>query len=148
MLCWFLLYNKANQSNLLHPGTEPTSHMCAALVSGFFATSTTREAPDQSSVSVSVQSFSRVRLFATPWTTACQASLSITDSQSLLKLMSIKSVTPSNHLIRSSPSPPACNLSQHQGLFKWVSSLHQVAKVLDFQLQHQSFQWIFRTDFL
>ena len=48
----------------------------------------------------------------------------------------------------SSPSPPAFNLSQHQGLFKWVSSLHQVAKVLELQLQHQSFQWIFRTDFL
>ena len=46
------------------------------------------------------------------------------------------------------PSPPALNLSQQQGLFKWVSSLHQVAKVLEFQLQHQSFQWIFRTDFL
>ena len=48
----------------------------------------------------------------------------------------------------SSPSPPAFNLSQHQGLFKWVSSLHQVTKVLEFQLQHQSFQWIFRTDLL
>ena len=48
----------------------------------------------------------------------------------------------------SSPSPPALNLSQHQGLFKWVSSSHQVTKVLEFQLQHQSFQWIFRTDFL
>ena len=47
------------------------------------------------------------------------------------------------------PSPPAFNLSQHQGLFKWVSSLHQVAKVLEFQLQHQSFQWILEyTDFL
>ena len=46
------------------------------------------------------------------------------------------------------PSPPTFNLSQHQGLFKWVSSLHQVSKVLEFQLQHQSFQWIFRTDFL
>ena len=48
----------------------------------------------------------------------------------------------------SSPSPPALNLSQYQGLFKWVSSSYQVAKVLEFQLQHQSFQWIFRTDFL
>ena len=48
----------------------------------------------------------------------------------------------------SSPSPPAFNLSQHQGVFKWVSSLYQVAKVLEFQLQHQSFQWILRTDFL
>ena len=46
------------------------------------------------------------------------------------------------------PSPPAFDLSQHQGLFKWVSSSHQVAKVLEFQLQHQSFQWIFRADFL
>ena len=46
------------------------------------------------------------------------------------------------------PSPPAFNLSKHQGLFKWVSSSHQVARVLEFQLQAQSFQWIFRTDFL
>ena len=45
----------------------------------------------------------------------------------------------------SSPSPPTFNLSQHQGLFKWVGSSHQVAKVLEFQLQHHSFQWIFRT---
>ena len=55
-------------------------------------------------------------------------------------------VQPSHPL--SCPSPPAFNLSQHQGLFQWVSSLHQVAKVLEFQLQHQSFQWIFRSDFL
>ena len=48
----------------------------------------------------------------------------------------------------SSPSPPALNLSQHQGLFKWVSFSHQVAKVLEFQLPHQSFQWSPRTDAL
>ena len=48
----------------------------------------------------------------------------------------------------SSSSPPIFNLSQHQGLFKWVGSSHKVAKVLEFQLQHQSFQWISRTDFL
>ena len=48
----------------------------------------------------------------------------------------------------SSPSPPAFNLSQHQGLFQWVSSSHQVAKVLVFQLQHQSFQWTPRTDLI
>ena len=48
----------------------------------------------------------------------------------------------------SSPSPPALNLSQHRGLFQWVSSLHQVAKVLEFQLQGQSFQWTPRTDIL
>ena len=47
---------------------------------------------------------------------------------------------------RSSPSFPAFNLSQHQGLFKWVSSSHQVANVLEFQLQHQSFQWTPRID--
>ena len=46
------------------------------------------------------------------------------------------------------PSPPAFNLSQHQGLFKWVSSSYQVVKVVELQLQHQSFQRIFRTDFL
>ena len=55
-------------------------------------------------------------------------------------------IQPSHPL--SSPYPPAFNLSQHQGLFKWVSLSHQVAKVLEFQFQHQSFQWIFRTDFL
>ena len=53
-------------------------------------------------------------------------------------------IQPSHPL--SSPSPPAFNLSQYQSLFRWVDSLHQVAKVLE--LQHQSFQWIFRTDFL
>ena len=55
-------------------------------------------------------------------------------------------IQPSHPL--SSPSPPAFNLSQHQDLFQWVSSSHQVAKVLEFQLQHQSFQWLVRTDFL
>ena len=54
-------------------------------------------------------------------------------------------IQPSHPL--SSPSP-AFNLSQHQGLFQWVRSLHQVAKLLEFLLQHQSFQWILRTDFL
>jgi len=48
----------------------------------------------------------------------------------------------------SSPSPPALNLFQHQGLFNWVSSSHEVAKVLEFQFQHQSFQRIPRTDLL
>ena len=55
-------------------------------------------------------------------------------------------IQPSHPL--SSPSPPAFNLSQHQSLFKWVSSSHQVAKILEFQLQHQSFQWTPRTDLL
>ena len=55
-------------------------------------------------------------------------------------------IQPSHPL--SSPSPPTFNLSQQQALFQWVSSLHQVAKVLEFQLQHQSFQWTPRTDLL
>ena len=55
-------------------------------------------------------------------------------------------IQPSHPL--SSPSPPAFNLSQHQGLFQWVNSSHEVAKVLEFQLQHQSFQWTLRTDLL
>ena len=55
-------------------------------------------------------------------------------------------IQPSHPL--SSPSPPAFSLSQHQDLFKWVSLSHQVAKVLEFQLQHHSFQWTPRTDLL
>ena len=73
----------------------------------------------------------------TPWTAARQASLSITSSWRILKLMSIvgDAIQPSHPLL--SPFPPAFNLSQHWGLFKWVSYLHQVAKVLEFLLQHQ-----------
>ena len=93
-----------------------------------------------------VQSFSRVWFFATPWTAACQASLFITNSQSLLKFMSIELMMPSNHLILCHPLllPP----SIFPSIKVFSSSLHQMAKVLEFQLQHQSFQWIFRTDFL
>ena len=77
---------------------------------------------------------------------ARQASLSITNSQSLLKLMLIELVMPSTSHPLLSPSPPAPNPYQHQGLFQWVNSSHQVAKVLEFRLQHQSFQWTPRTD--
>ena len=95
----------------------------------------------------SVQSLSRVGQFATPWTAARQASLFITNSRSLLKLMSIESVMPSNHLDLCCPILlSAFNLSQHQGLFQWVSSTHQVATLLEFQFQYQSFQWIFRVE--
>ena len=55
-------------------------------------------------------------------------------------------IQPSHPL--SSPSPTAPNPSQHQGLFQWVNSSHEVAKVLEFKLQHQSFQWTPRTDLL
>ena len=104
----------------------------------------------------SVQLLSHVQLFVTLWTTAHQASLSITNSRNSPKPMSIgfspkpsltgDAIQPSHPLLF--PSPPAFNLSQHQGLFQWVSSAHQVAKVLEFQLQHQSFQWTPRTDLL
>ena len=65
---------------------------------------------------------------ATPWIAACQA------SRGSLRLTSIESVMPSSHLILSSPSPPAPNPSQHQSLFQWVKSSHEVAKGLEFQL--------------
>ena len=102
----------------------------------------------------SVQSLSRVWLFATPWAAACQASLSITNSWSLLKLMSIKSVMPSDHLILCRPLLLPPSIFPSISVFsKRVSSLHQVAKILEFQLQHQSFQWTpelisFRMDWL
>ena len=94
-----------------------------------------------------VQSLSHVQLFETPWTTACQASLSITNSRSLLQLMSIESVMPSNHLILCRPHflPPSILPSIR--VFSNESS-YQVANVLELQLQHQSFQRIFRIDFL
>ena len=80
----------------------------------------------------SFQFLSHVRLFVTPWTAVRQASLSIANSWSLLKLMSSDAIQPSHPLL--SPSPPAFNLSQHQGLFQGVSCLHQAAKVLEFRL--------------
>ena len=79
------------------------------------------------------QLLSRVRLFATPRTAAHQASLSITNSRSPPKPTSIESEMPSHPL--SSPSPSALNLSQHQGVFKWVSSSHQEAKPHSFPPQ-------------
>ena len=88
----------------------------------------------QSSLAGYVAQFSSLQfLFATPWTAAPQASRSITNSQSFIKLMSIELVMPSSHLnLCYPPSPPTFNLSQHQDLFKSVSSSHQVAKVLEF----------------
>ena len=97
----------------------------------------------------SVQSLIHIRLLATPWTVAHQASWSIANSWSLLKLMSIESVMPSNHIILCHPLLLLLSIHPSIRVFsKWVSSSHQVAKVLEFQLQHQSFQWIFRIDFL
>ena len=88
-------------------------------------------------VSVSVQSLSRVSLFVTPWTTAHQASLSITNSWSLPKLMSIKSVIPPNHLILGHPLLLLPSIFPRIRVFSNESAL-----------QHQSFQWTLRTDLL
>ena len=91
---------------------------------------------------------SHVWLFVTPWIAACQASLSFTIFRSLLKLTSTESMrhpTISSFVTLFSSCSRSLTLP---GLFQWVGSLHHVAKVLEFQLQHQSFQWIFRVDFL
>ena len=94
------------------------------------------------SVSKSVQSLSHVQLFVTPWTAAHQASLSITNSWSLPKLISIELMMPSNHHILCCPLHLLLSIFPSiKCLFKWVNTLHQVAKILEFQLQHQSFQW-------
>ena len=98
--------------------------------------------------SSSVQSLSCVQLFATLWTAAHQAFLSITNSWSLLKLMFIVSVMPSNHLILCHSLLLLPSISPSIRVFHRVSSFHQMAKVLELQLHHCSFQWIFRVDFL
>ena len=90
---------------------------------------------------------SHVQLFVTPWTAAYQSSLSFTISWSLPKFMSIVLVMPSSHLILWSPLLLPSIFPSIQGLFQWVSCLRHMTKILEFQLQHQSFQWEFRVDF-
>ena len=96
----------------------------------------------------SVQSLSRVQLFETPWTTACKSSLSITNSRNLLKLISIELVMPSNHLIPCRPLLLLPSIFPSTRVFSNESVLHNKWPKCfkEFQLQHQSFQWIFRTD--
>ena len=93
---------------------------------------------DGQSVSL-IQLLSHVQLFVTPWTAACQASLSITNSQSFLKYMPIKSVMPPNHLILWGSLLLLPSIFSSIGVFSNETILHQVAKVLELQL-HQSFQ--------
>ena len=89
-----------------------------------------------------------VWLFVIPWTAACQASLSITNSWSLPKLMSIESVMPSNHLILCCPLLLLPSIFPSIRVFSNGSVPHiRGPKYWNFKLQHQSFQWIFRTDF-
>ena len=88
----------------------------------------------------SVHSFSRVLLFVTPWTAARQASLSISNSWSLLRLMFIKSVMPSIHLILCHPCLLLPSIFPSIRVFSNESALHIRWPKLEFQLQHQSFQ--------
>ena len=87
-----------------------------------------------------VQSLICVQHFATQWTAAHQASLSFTISQSMLKLIEL--VMPSNHLVLCHPLLLLPSIFPSISLFQWVGSSYQVAKVLELQLQHQSFQSI------
>ena len=97
----------------------------------------------------SVQLISYVQLFVTPWTAACQASLSITNSQSLLKLISIESVMPSHHLILSCPLLLPPSIFSSIRVFSNESALHiRWPILLEFQLQNQSYQCTLRTDLL
>ena len=214
-------WNKA-QKNLLLKGRHPLNVSLLEIAWDKIITNTLQLrafSPVRSIQFHSVQLLSHVRLFAIPWTSACQASLSITDSWSLLKFMSIKSVMPFNHLILCcpflllpsifptsgsfqmsqffasvqfshsvvsnslwphglqharlpcpSPTPGAYSNSYpssqwcHPTISSFVDPLSShlqsfpasgsflvspfFPSVLEFQLQHQSFQWIFRTDFL
>ena len=92
-----------------------------------------------------VQLLDCVQLFTAPWTAAHQASLhhlpEFAQTQVHWVGDAIQPPCPP-------PSLPALNLSQHQGLFQWTGTSHQMVKLLELQLQHQSFQWIFRIDFL
>jgi len=90
-----------------------------------------------------------VQLFATSWTAAHQASLYSTLSQSLLKFTSVELMMPSNHLILCRPLHLLSSIFPSVRVFpKWLGSLHQVARVLELQRHHQSYQWTFRVDFL
>ena len=123
------------------------SRTCMSMCSSYWANSTT-----------SHTRWTRVSK-CQPQTGTCEEHLPVTEQQGhlpsvtasqLLELTQTHvhrvddAIKPSHPLLL--PSPPTFNLSQHQGLFQWVRFLHQVAKVLE--LQNQSFQWIFRTDFL
>ena len=110
--------------DLPDPGIKPKSLMSPALASRFFTIAPPGK-PNNNNQFSSVQSLSHVQLFATPWTASGQASLSITNSQSLLKLMCIKSVMPSNHLILCRPLLLPPSIPPSISIFQWVSSSHR-----------------------
>ena len=112
-------------------GNLPSDQTCISYVSALAGRLFTISATPVGSV----QSLSHVQVSATPWDAACQASLSITNTRNLLKLMSIESVIPSNHLI---PFSSCLQTFPASGSFP-MNCLHQMAKVLEFQFQHQFF---------
>ena len=123
------------------PGVKPIS---SAFVGGFF---TTEPWEKPLILIVDVVSLSCVQFSTTSWTGAHQVSLLHylpEFAQTHVHWVS-DSIQASHPLLP--PSPPTINLSQHQGLFQRVNSSHQVAKVLELQLRHKSFQWIFRVDY-
>ena len=110
--------------DLPDPGIKPKSLMSPALASRFFTIAPPGK-PNNNNQFSSVQPLSHVRLFATPWPATCQVSLSITNSQTLLKLMSVESVMPSNHLILCRPLLLPPSIFPSISLFQWVSSSHR-----------------------
>ena len=95
---------------------------------------------------VVVQLLSHIQLFGTPWQYARLPGPSLSPEVCSAHVHWVGDAIQPSHPL--SPPSPALNLSQHQGLFQLVSSSHQLAKVWELQLQHQSFQWIFRVNFL
>ena len=147
---WVAIPFSGGSSQPRDPRIELESLTSPALADGFFTTSATWAVPDSGATAVIQEDtvktrwmemkpetcYSVAKLCSTLGTApaAYQASLSFTISWSLLKLMSVESVMPSNHLVLVSL------FSFCLDLFQCVCSLYQVAKVLEFQLQHQSFQ--------
>ena len=132
--------------DLPDPRNKPTSLMSPALAGVFFTTKEPREALKLTSVQFSSVAQSCLTLYdpmnrSTPGLPVYHQLPEST--QTHVQWMG-DAIQPSHPLM--SPSPPAHKLSQYQGLFKWVSPLHQVTKVLEFQIQHQSFQRTPRTD--
>ena len=95
---------------------------------------------EQKYIVLLIQLLSHVQFFVTPWTVACQVSLSFTNSWSFLKLMSIESVMPSNHLILCGPISLHSQSFPASGSFPVSWLFLHLAKILELQLQHQSFQ--------
>ena len=139
--------------DLPNPGIKPISPVYPELAGRFFTTELHAKFLENYKhcykcvFAVVVQSISRV-ISVISCTTVSQGTLSFTISQSLLRFMSIELVMLSNHLILYHSFSFYLQSSQHHDLFRWVRPSYQVDQILELQLQHQSFQWIFRIGFL